>query len=78
MDFIEITSDQKKGLLSLLGYDIDKENFLKYRETGEQHICPISHKKVKLENASIVPGSTLVINSDLLTISEYLVDYLEK
>jgi len=71
--FIEISEENKRILLDVLGYGVDKEGIILVRETKEPYICPITQEKVYLRNASILPfNSSIVINTSALSISEYL------
>ena len=72
INFVDINDDEKRIILNVLGYEIDKEGLIFIRETNKPHICPITEEKVYLKNASILPwNSTIVINTSALTISEY-------
>lgn len=73
--FVHVDNDQKKRILELLGYEVTEKGFLK--KDKKDYFCPITKSKVHLETASILPGSILVINTNPLSISEYLSEYLE-
>ncbi|ODS41553.1 MAG: hypothetical protein A7315_00030 [Candidatus Altiarchaeales archaeon WOR_SM1_79] len=75
--FLYIKDDEKKILLDCLGYSVNKEGYIINAKTGDYHTCPITRERVPFKEASILPGSTLVINTTPLTISEYLLDYIE-
>lgn len=75
--FVHVDNEQKKILLDVLGYGINADGYLVSKETNELHICPITKEKVKLEKASLLPGSELVINTTPISLSEYLSKYWE-
>ena len=73
LKFIEISEEDKRFFLDVLGYEVNKEGLVLVKETKEPYICPISKEEVHIENASIVPFNSIsVINTDVLSISEYL------
>ena len=76
--FIQVDNDKKKILLDLLGYAVDVKGCLIEKKTRKVHICPITEKPVTLESASILPGSELVINTNALSLSEYLSKYVDR
>ena len=71
-------NEEKKFLLESLGYEIDCNDFVLDGKTKKLHICPITKKPVKLENASVLPGSTVIINTNAMTLSEYFARYLKE
>ena len=75
--FTHIDNEQKRILLTILGYSVDSEGYLINHRTKKPHICPITNEKVKLEKASILPGSELVINTTPLSIAQYLEKHVE-
>jgi ABC-type taurine transport system ATPase subunit len=74
--FLKLNDIQKLTLLKLLDYNVDNNKFI-IDSDGKKVICPYSKRPVKFENASILPGSTIIINTSLITMSEYVSDYLE-
>jgi len=76
--FLDITDEEKKILLDCLGYSVKDDGYIANAKTGDYHTCPITRERVLFKEASILPGSTLVINTTPLTISEYLSDYIEE
>jgi len=72
VEFLEISNDDKKVLLDVLGFDVEKDGIIIDKVTNKPHICPLSKTQVKLVDASILPGSTMVINTNALTLSEYM------
>lgn len=78
ISFIELDEEEKKTLLDILDYDVDKDGFVVDRKTGKHHICPLSNSLVPISSSSILPGSTIIINTSVLTLSEYFSRYLEE
>ncbi|MBI3027521.1 hypothetical protein HYY70_05410 [Candidatus Woesearchaeota archaeon] len=78
IEFLDLSPEEKILLLDVLDFSIDKEGYIYDELLKERHICPYTKKEVLFQNASILPGSTLVINTSALTISEYITDKLEK
>ncbi len=78
IEFEDIGFEEKELLLDILGYDIGEGGIIFNKETKEQHICPITKEVVTIESASILPGSTIIMNTTELSLSEYFMDYFEK
>lgn len=76
ISFDSLNDNQKRVLLKALDYNID-ENEVILDKTGKPHLCPYTKRKVLLKNASIMPGSVIVMNTSSLTISEYITDYVD-
>lgn len=74
--FEELNDVQKKVLLEALEFKVADDGQINDK-TGKPHICPFSNKKVYVKNASILPGSTIVINTSSLTLSEYITKYVD-
>ncbi|MDO9517460.1 MAG: hypothetical protein Q7J10_05345 [Methanosarcinaceae archaeon] len=75
--FTDINIEQKTALVDILGYYIDEDGIIFDKETKMQHICPITKEAVSIDNASILPGSTIIINTTELSLSEYFTYYFE-
>lgn len=75
--FINLPSNARRVLLKALGYEV-KRGYIIHSDTKERIICKYSKKPILFENASIMPGSTIIINSDPLSISQYIGEYLER
>ncbi len=73
---VKVNLEEKKAILEMLGYDIDNGKLI-INETQKIHKCPINKRPVTLEEASIVPGSTLVIKSDAISFAEYFAQYFK-
>ena len=76
--FVELTNEEKKLLLDILDFEINKEGIIFEKGTGKPYICPITEERVHFKNASILPGSTVIINTSALTLAEYFSKFLEK
>ena len=76
--FTDINSEQKTALMDILGYYVDEKGIIFDKKTKMQHICPITEESVSIDNASILPGSTIIINTTELSLSEYFTDFFEK
>lgn len=76
--FEEIGIEERKILLDILGYEVGEGGIILNKETKEKHICPITGDVVFVENASILPGSTVVIKTSELSLSEYFTEFAEK
>jgi len=71
--FVGISEENKRILLDVLGYKVDKEGIILIKKTKKPYICPITQEKIYLKNASILPlNSHIIINTSALSISEYL------
>jgi hypothetical protein len=77
IEFIEISEGEKKILLDVLGYDVDEKGLIISREDNKPHRCPYTKREVFLKNASILPGSTIIIDTSVLSLSEYVSKNLE-
>ncbi len=75
--FEEIGIEEKKILLDVLGYEIGEAGIILDKETKKEHICPITESVVFIENASILPGSSVVINTSELSLAEYFTKFVE-
>ncbi len=75
--FTDINIEEKTALMDILGYYVDENGIIFDKETKIEHICPITKEKVSIDNASILPGSTIIINTTELSLSEYFTDFFE-
>lgn len=75
--FEKINIEEKKILLDILGYAVDENGMVLNKEKNEKHICPITKEVVFIENASVLPSSTLVINTSELSVAEYFTKFIE-
>lgn len=73
-EVIILPKDDKKILLEILGYTIDEEGFILSTDK-DRAICPFTNTHIKLETASIMPGSLIIMNTTPVTLSEYFYQY---
>ena len=74
--FISLNDEQKLVLLKSLDYDVDNNGYI-VDKNNKKVLCQYSNHPVLFKNASILPGSTVIVNTSLITISEYISEYLE-
>ena len=74
--FISLNDEQKLVLLKSLDYNVDDNDYI-VDKNNKKVICRYSNQPVLFKNASILPGSTVIVNTSLITISEYISEYLE-
>ncbi len=77
MQFENLGLEEKEILLGILGYYVDENGMIFNRETGKEHLCPVTNDVIFIENASVLPGSTVVMNTTDLSLSEYFLEHLE-
>ena len=75
--FTNINIEEKTALMDILGYYVDEKGIIFDKKTKIEHICPITKEIVSIDNASILPGSTIIINTTELSLSEYFTDFFE-
>ena len=78
IEFLDLNSEEKTLLFEVLGFSIDSDGYVYDELLKDRHLCPYTKKEILFQNASILPGSTLIINTSALTLSEYITDKLEK
>ena len=69
--------EQKKILLKALGYGINEHGFIIEENTKKIVWCRYTNKPVKFDQASILPGSTIIINTTPIALSSYIEEFLE-
>jgi hypothetical protein len=70
---LNLTNEEKRVLLDALGYDVDEESYI-IDSQGNKVIDKYSDIPVKLERASILPGSTVIVDTNTFSLSEYFED----
>jgi len=71
--FFEISDEEKRILLDIFGYEVNKEGLVLKKGTKEPVICPYSQDKVNFKEVAILPSNSyIIINASALTLSEYL------
>lgn len=76
MKLIELTDEEKVVLLDFLGYKVKCGTVIS-KETNKPHDCPYTGVPVKLSNASVMPGSTVIFNTTPLTLAKYFSEHVE-
>lgn len=76
--FKTINIEEKRVLLDILGYEIGEGGIILDKTTNKEYLCPITGEAVFIENASILPGSTVVIKTSELSLAEYFTRFVEK
>jgi len=75
--FLNLSSDKKRLLLLALGYKVNKKGFVVWADTERKVWCKYTKRPVHFNEVSILPGSTVVINSTPTSLSKYIEEYLE-
>ena len=78
MEFIELNGippELKRELLKKLGYDIDNEGYV--TKDGKRVIDKYADKPVKFSNIAILPGSTVAIDDNPVSIASYFEEHAE-
>ncbi|MBD3319271.1 hypothetical protein GF342_05175 [Candidatus Woesearchaeota archaeon] len=75
--FLSLKEPQKRVLLKALGYELDEEDYVVNAETGKRLLCKYTNRKISLQDASVLPGSTIVIGSSPYALAKYVEEYLE-
>jgi len=79
MEFVslkDVTKETKILLLKELGYNSDGVFVLD--SNGAKHIDPHIEQPVKIENMMILPGSTIILDNNPISIAAYLENYGDK
>lgn len=76
--FQGIGYEEKKVLLDILGYEVGEDGLILDKLTKKEHMCPITKEVVFIENASVLPGSTVVIRTTEFSLAEYFTEFVEK
>ena len=71
---LQAGNDDRIKILEKLGYKIDSEGYV-LEKNKKRAICKYSDKNIHINNAAILPGSVVVINANLLTMSQYFVEH---
>ena len=77
-EFEEISNDEKKLLLSAFGYHVDENGNIIDSLLNEKKISKITKEPFTLKNTTFVNGSLKMLDSDPLTISQFLREEVEK
>jgi len=60
-------------LLKELGYDSD--GTLVLDRNGEKHLDKYTNEPIRIDNMAILPGSTIILDNNPLSISSFLEEY---
>ncbi|MBS1263228.1 MAG: hypothetical protein MAG715_00400 [Methanonatronarchaeales archaeon] len=74
--FHDLGEGEKIELLKALGYDADEDGYIVDRD-GDPYTERYSGEEIRLENASILPGSTVIVDTNALSLSRYIGEYLD-
>lgn len=74
---INLTNEEKIILFRSLGYEVDTEGYIIKEETKERITDRYTTLPIKLENASILPGSTIILDTNPFSLSEYFEEFRE-
>ncbi len=69
----EIPKEMKPLLLKELGLGIDENGFV--TQNGKQVLDKYIREPVRVENMAILPGSTIVLDDNPLSIALYIEEY---
>lgn len=75
--FEKLNLDEMHTFLDIIGYETDEDGVIIDKETKEEYISPVTEQTVFIENASVLPGSTIIVDTSELSLSEYFTKYLE-
>lgn len=78
ISFIDLTVEERTFLLDALGYGVDQDGYILDLEKEKPYKDSLSKEAVHIENASILPSSTVIINTSPLSLSEYFTTFIEK
>nr|WP_276978063.1 hypothetical protein [Ferrimicrobium acidiphilum] len=79
MELISIKTAPKEfrvRLLQALGYDVDPEGIYATKD-GKPVVDKYINKAVRVENMAIMPGSTIVIDDNPISIASYFEEHEE-
>lgn len=75
LELVQLDNHDRTEVLEKLGYSIDNDGFVVDSKTKKEVVCKYTKKRVHISTAAILPGSTLVINANPLSMAQYFVDY---
>jgi len=76
--FLKIKDSEKKILLKSLGYDVLDSDFVVIEGTKKPVWCRYTNRPVIFSEASVLPGSTIIINTTPVSLSSYIEEFLEE
>lgn len=77
---INLTDEQKVVLLDAIGYGTDEEGYVVEFNSADgvqnkRVLDRYTGEPVKLKNASILPGSTIIIDTNSFSLAEYFEEF---
>lgn len=75
--FLKLSEKEMRVLFDALGYDVRKDGFVYEKDTDKKVLCHYTQEPLDFQKASILPGSTILINTSLITLSEYVTEFAE-
>jgi hypothetical protein len=75
--FTNLDNNAKRILLKALGYGTDSKGFVIWADSGKRVRCKYTKRPVHFYESSVLPGSTIVINTTPTSLSKYIEEYLE-
>lgn len=75
ISLLQSSTDTRIKVLKKLGYSINSKGYVIDSITKEPLICIYSEENVHIDTAAILPGSTLIINANNLTMSQYFLEH---
>ena len=75
LNLFEMPTNSKRVLLQALDHYVDKQGYV-MDELGKRVICRYTHEEVHIEKAAILKGSTIIINANPFTLSQYMEEFL--
>jgi hypothetical protein len=69
----DVPKDLKITLLKELGFNSD--GIFVLDEKGEKCLDKYTHEPIKIDNMAILPGSTIILDNNPLSISSFLEEY---
>lgn len=75
--FQSLSPLKKRILLKALGYVSDDKGFLVDVYTEKRLRCKYTKRYVSIQEAAILPGSTVIINATPVSMASYIEEYLE-
>jgi len=77
MEFEELGKEEKELLLKAYKYEVNSEGVIVDSLLKEPVISQDTQRPIKLESASLLPGSMRIIDTTPLTISKFLREKIE-
>jgi len=78
LKFEKIGIEEREVLLDCLGYEIDETGLIIVKKTKEAYKDPLFGNYTFIENASILPGSTIIVDTSEISLAEYLTRYVDE